>query len=145
MKLGLSATFSLGLGAPPGEMGAYACRLASLCEEAGLDSIWFADRTVYPADLAERYPDRWGPGKMDPKGQNVLEPVTTLSFVASQTSRITLGFSVLILPLRHPVLNAKMVTTLDVLSGGRVVFGAGLAGCPRSSRAWAPTTGRGGG
>ena len=130
MKLGLSATFALGLGAPPGEMGAYACRLASLCEEAGLDSIWFADRTVYPADLAERYPDRWGPGKMDPKGQNVLEPVTTLSFVASQTSRITLGFSVLILPLRHPVLNAKMVTTLDVLSGGRVVFGAGLGWMP---------------
>ena len=110
--------------------GAYACRLASLSEEAGLDSIWFADRTVYPVDLAERYPDRWGPGKMDPKGQNVLEPVTTLSFVAGQTSRITLGFSVLILPLRHPVLNAKMVTTLDVLSGGRVVFGAGLGWMP---------------
>ena len=130
MKLGLSATFALALGAPPDEKGAYACRLASLCEEAGLDSIWFADRTVYPVDLAERYPDRWGPGKMDPKGQNVLEPVTTLSFVAGQTSRITLGFSVLILPLRHPVLNAKMVTTLDVLSGGRVVFGAGLGWMP---------------
>ena len=143
MKLGLSATFALGLGAPLEEKGAYACRLASLCEEAGLDSIWFADRTVYPVDLAERYPDRWGPGKMDPQGQNVLEPVTTLSFVASQTSRITLGFSVLILPLRHPVLNAKMVTTLDVLSGGEWSSGPGWGGCPRSSRAWGRTTGRG--
>ena len=126
MKFGLSATFALALGAPPEEQGAYACRLASLCEEVGLDSIWFADRTVYPVDLAERYPDRWGPGKSDPGGQNVLEPVTALSFIAGRTQKITLGFSVLILPFRHPVLNAKMVTTLDVLSGGRVVFGGGL-------------------
>lgn len=135
MKFGMSATFSIALGAPPPEQGGQVSRLARLIEGVGLDSIWFADRTVYPADLVQRYPDRWGPGKTDPMGQDVLEPVTSLSFVAGQTRRIKLGFSVLILPFRHPVLNAKMVTTLDVLSGGRVIFGAGLGWMPEEFEA----------
>ncbi|MCH8185750.1 MAG: LLM class F420-dependent oxidoreductase [Chloroflexi bacterium] len=130
MKFGVSLTFSVALGAPLLEQGPYAERLARTAEESGLDSIWFADRTVYPADLVARYPDRWGPGRSDPRGQDVLEPVTALSFVAGMTKTLKLGFSILVLPLRHPVLNAKMITTLDVLSGGRVIFGAGVGWMP---------------
>jgi probable F420-dependent oxidoreductase len=53
-----------------------------------------------------------------------------MSFVAGSTKTLKLGFSILILPLRHPVLNAKMISTLDVLSGGRVIFGAGIGWMP---------------
>ena len=67
---------------------------------------------------------------MDPRGQDVLEPMTALSFVAGNTRTLKLGFSVQVLPFRHPVLNAKMITTLDVLSGGRVIFGVGVGWMP---------------
>ena len=46
--------------------------------------------------------------------------------MAAHTSRLTLGTSVLLLPLRNPVLVAQSVTSLDILSGGRVVLGLGL-------------------
>ena len=135
MKFGVSITFSVAMGAPVEEQGAYARRLARVAEEAGLDSVWFADRTVYPTNLPARHPERWGPGREDPEGQNVLEPVTALSFVGGATTRIRLGFSVLVLPFRHPVLNAKMITTLDVLSGGRVDFGVGVGWMPEEFEA----------
>ncbi|MDP6714990.1 MAG: LLM class F420-dependent oxidoreductase [SAR202 cluster bacterium] len=130
MKIGVSATFAVALGAAPGSEGEYLQQIARTLEESGYDSIWLADRTVYPVDLVDRYPDRWGPGQADPQGQNVIEPLTSMSFVAGSTTTLKLGFSVLILPLRHPVLNAKMISTLDVLSGGRVIFGAGIGWMP---------------
>ena len=51
MKFGVSATFAVALGAPLPEQGAYLARLARTVEEAEFDSIWLADRTVYPSDL----------------------------------------------------------------------------------------------
>ena len=130
MKIGVSATFAVALGADAGQEGEYLQQLAQVLEDCGYESIWLADRTVYPVDLVERYPDRWGPGQADPQGQNVIEPMTSMSFLAGSTKTLKLGFSVLILPLRHPVLNAKMISTLDVLSGGRVIFGAGIGWMP---------------
>ena len=130
MKFGVSITFSLGLGAPVAEQGAYTQELARVIEGSGIDSVWVADRTVYPPDLAKLHPERWGPDGEDVRGQNVLEPVTTLGFIAGGTRTVKLGFSVMVLPFRHPVLNAKMVTTLDVLSGGRVMFGVGVGWMP---------------
>src|SRR5207244_3477680 len=55
----------------------------------------------------------------------LLEPVSTLLFVAGITSRVKLGTTVLVLPMRNPVLLAKMLATLDHLSGGRLIVGAG--------------------
>ena len=130
MKIGVSATFAVALGADPGKEGEYLQQIARVLEDSGYDSIWLADRTVYPVDLMALYPDRWGPGQADPQGQNVIEPLTSMSFVAGCTKTLKLGFSVLILPLRHPVMNAKMISTLDVLSGGRVIFGAGIGWMP---------------
>ena len=135
MRFGVSITFSLGLGASTAEQGAYARQLAQVVEDSGFDSIWVADRTVYPHELAERYPDKWGPGRDDIRGQDVLEPVTTLGFIAGSTRTVRLGFAVMVLPFRHPVLNAKMVTTLDVLSGGRVMFGVGVGWMPEEFEA----------
>ena len=55
MKFGVSVTFAVALGAPLVEQGAYVERLARVIEDSGLDSIWFADCTVYPSDLVARY------------------------------------------------------------------------------------------
>src|SRR5262249_18417253 len=61
-----------------------------------------------------------------PPESNFLEPLATLSLVAGVTERVKLGTTVLVLPHRHPVLTAKAVATLDHLSGGRVILGAGV-------------------
>jgi len=60
------------------------------------------------------------------RGQAVYDPLVTLAFLAGATSRVLLGTSVYLLPLRHPLVTAKQVATLDSLSGGRVVFGVGV-------------------
>jgi probable F420-dependent oxidoreductase len=117
------------------ERGRELRRLALAAEESGFDSIWVPDRTVFPEDIAVRYPGRFGAPGSIPDSQQVLEPVTAMSFLAGSTSRIKLGFNVLVLPFRNPVLNAKMVTTLDILSGGRVIFGVGVGWMPEEFEA----------
>ncbi len=130
MKIGLSIRSAAIPGVPLGERAGHLVSLAQEAERLGFDSIWVPDRTVFPTDIATKYPARFGSGPPIPDSQQVLEPITTMSFLAGVTSRIRLGFSVVVLPFRHPVLNAKMVTTLDVLSGGRVIFGAGVGWMP---------------
>jgi probable F420-dependent oxidoreductase len=77
-------------------------------ENLGYDSLWLQERII-------------GDVKM-------LEPVTLLSYVAAITSRLKLGTSVILLPLRNPVQLAKAYATLDVMSNGRAVMGVGLGG-----------------
>ena len=64
-----------------------------------------------------------------------LEPLTALSLVAGVTDRIKLGTSVLVVPIREPVLFAKQIATLHFLSGGRFVFGAGIGWYPKEYEA----------
>ena len=94
-------------------------------ESKGYESVWVSDRTLYPSDISQRYPQQFGPGKSNPDAQNVLESLTTLSFIAGKTQTIRLGTSVLVLPFRNPLLNTKMISTLDVLSEGRLILGIG--------------------
>ena len=126
MKFGVGVTTGISPAVTSEAQADYVTRLAEVVEEAGYDSVWVSDRTVFPRDLAARYPESYGPGRSNPESQNVLEALTVLSFVAGATKRVRLGTSVLVLPFRNPVLNAKMITTLDVLSGGRVIFGVGV-------------------
>ena len=98
--------------------------VARTIEECGLDSAWVADHVVYPLQGGERYPySRKGPpfGPRD----GFLEAFTTLALVAGATSRIALGTSAVVLPMREPLLTAKTVATLDVLSGGRTILAIG--------------------
>lgn len=102
-------------------------RMAVAAEQYGFDAVWVSDRIVTPLDFSldaehaalSRLADRQD-----------ADPLISLAYVAGQTKRLKLGTSVLVLPLRNPLLTAKMVATLDVLSAGRVILGAGIGWLP---------------
>jgi len=116
-------------------------RVARRAEELGYDSLWVFDRLLYPVKPQSPYPA--GDGSLPDLYRRVLDPVETLTFVAAQTNRIALGTSVLNLPWYNPILLARRLTTLDVLSKGRLRVGVGIgwsvdeyeaAGVPWKSR-----------
>jgi probable F420-dependent oxidoreductase len=101
-------------------------RLAEKAEALGYDTVWFSDHIVIPTEVKSFYPyDPTGQMPFNPS-EPYWEPLTVMSYVAGRTSRVRLGTSVLILPYRNPVVTAKMLATLDVLSDGRVTLGAGV-------------------
>jgi probable F420-dependent oxidoreductase len=93
-------------------------RRARLAEEAGFESLWVGDHIALPGG---------GQGSAgNPPDQPRLEALATLSFLAAVTSRVRLAVGVIVLPQRQPVLLAKQVTTIDVLSRGRLILGVGV-------------------
>lgn len=101
-------------------------QIAGEVETLGYRGIFLSDHVAIPVELQSAYPYR-SDGRF-PLGPDdlILEPITTLSYLAAATESVHLGFSVLVLPYRHPVLNAKMLATLDVICGGRLIVGAGV-------------------
>jgi probable F420-dependent oxidoreductase len=99
---------------------------AQRMEQLGYDSLWVSDHVVVPHSYESRYP--YNPsGKMGAApDMPFLEPLSVLLFVAAVTERARLGTTVLVVPMRNPVLHAKVLATLDVLSGGRLILGAGV-------------------
>jgi probable F420-dependent oxidoreductase len=95
-------------------------------ERLGYDSLWASDHVIVPYTIASRYPYRDTGEFPLPPDSNFLEPLTALGMVAGVTERARLGTTVLVLPHRHPVLAAKALATLDHLSNGRVILGAGV-------------------
>ena len=98
--------------------------LAREGERLGFHSAMIADHIVFPVNSESAYPytlDRRHPG-----GGDALETFSILGVVAGATERLRLVTSVLVLPYRNPVLTAKMVASLDVLSAGRVTLGVGV-------------------
>ena len=99
-------------------------RTAQLAEALGYESLWVAERVLYPLQPQTPYiatPD----GSLPEVYQHVYTPLETLTYVAAQTSRIAIGTSVLVMPYHNPVLVARQLTTLDVFSGGRLRVGLG--------------------
>ena len=103
-------------------------RVAKRAEDLGFDSLWVLDRILWPVDPRAPYPI--GDGSLPLQYKNVLDPVETLTFAAAQTSRIALATGVLNLPWYNPVLLARRLTTLDVLSRGRLRVGFGIGWSP---------------
>ncbi len=100
--------------------------LAGVCESNGFHVLWLSDHVVLPTIQESEYPYSLD-GKFPNKScEPYLEPIVTMSYLAAATSAIRLGFSVLVLPMRDPVLHAKLLATMDFLSGGRTVLGIGL-------------------
>jgi probable F420-dependent oxidoreductase len=100
--------------------------LRTFCREAegrGMASLWVSDHVVFPRTASGRYPGGRFP---HPPDTPYLEPVAVLAAAAVVTDRARLGSSVFILGHRHPVVMAKMLTTIDTLSGGRLICGVGV-------------------
>ncbi|MEU8545017.1 LLM class F420-dependent oxidoreductase [Streptomyces sp. NPDC048717] len=101
-------------------------RYARTAEELGYDSLWTGDRVLAPRTPSAPYPG----GEMPRAFENHMDPLTSLSFVAAHTSRVRLGTSTLNGPWQAPILLARSLTTLDLLSGGRLDVGFGLGWMP---------------
>jgi probable F420-dependent oxidoreductase len=101
-------------------------RTAQRAEELGYTSVWAADRIVIPWKIDTPYAYSYSTAFIVPPEKPFLEPLTVLAFLAGQTQTVRLGVSVLVLPYRHPVYWAKIASTIDVLSHGRLVLGVGV-------------------
>jgi probable F420-dependent oxidoreductase len=103
---------------------------AERLDAAGVDRLVVSDHVVFGEDLGAYGDPAVGgtTGGRQPTGPDGewLEPLTVLSFVAARTSQIRLGTNILLAALRRPVVLAKTLATLDVLSGGRVDLGVGV-------------------
>src|SRR5215470_15955526 len=92
--------------------------LAELAEQYGVESVWASEHSV----LAD---PRQPPSPMDP-GDPILDPVASLAYLAGRTRSVRLGTGVIVLPFRNPLILAKELATVDVLSEGRLIFGIGV-------------------
>lgn len=113
MKLGLYG-INVGVCADPET----AIAVAQAAEDAGFESVWTAEHVVLP--------DPQVPPSPSAPDNPLLDPVVALSFVAAQTETLRLGTGIIILPQRNPVILAKELASLDVLSQGRLIFGLGV-------------------
>jgi probable F420-dependent oxidoreductase len=93
-------------------------------ETLGFHSVMIADHVVFPTAITSKYP--YTVSGVFPGGGDALDQLTLMAFVAGRTRRLRLVSSVMILPYRNPVLTAKMLATIDVLSRGRVTVGVGV-------------------
>lgn len=93
---------------------------AKKVEELDFDSIWVIEHLLVAPAI---YGVSW------------LEPLTTLAYVAAVTERVKIGTGILVLPLRHPVMLAKEIATMDYLTGGRFILGVGPGWDPREFEA----------
>jgi probable F420-dependent oxidoreductase len=117
-------------------------RVAEVAEAATVfEALWVGDHVVLPERTVSFHPYSGGTadhlvepmefhqasGRMDLRPTDpVYDPLVVLSALGAVTRRIRLGVGVLIIPYRNPVLTAKMLATLDVMTGGRVIMGAGV-------------------
>ncbi len=116
MKLGISIT-NFSWPGPASEIGDRVGHIAQLADQAGADSLWTMDH-FFQIRLSGQPPEA-----------PMLEAYATLAFIAGITRRSRLGVTVTSVAYRHPGVLIKTVTTLDVLTGGRVTLGVG-AGAP---------------
>jgi probable F420-dependent oxidoreductase len=93
-------------------------RIATSAEELGYESLWVGEHVVAPSP-------RVPPSPIDPT-HPMLDPMVALAFIAAVTKRVKIATGIVILPQRNPLVLAKQVASLDVLSGGRLLLGLGV-------------------
>jgi probable F420-dependent oxidoreductase len=100
-------------------------KVAQRAEALGYSSLWTIERLLYPVNPQRPYPGT-PDGHLPEIYKHVLDPLDALTYVAALTKRIRLGTSVLDMPYHNPVVLARRLTTIDVLSNGRLSVGLGL-------------------
>lgn len=93
----------------------------ALAEELGFESVWVNDHIVFPGNLARLY------------GNQFLDPLALLPYLAACSERLLLGTTILVVPYRAPIPTAKVLATIDRLSGGRLLVGVGAGHEPEES------------
>lgn len=102
-------------------------KLGVLCEKLGYDSVWGNDHITTQKYVSELFPGT---------PPAFYEPLITLTAIGAATTKLRLGTSLLVLPMRDPVYLAKQVTTMDQLTNGRFVLGIGLGAYREEFAAW---------
>lgn len=113
MKFGLFGINIGGCAAPETVAG-----VARAAEEAGFESVWTGEHVVLP--------DPRKPPSPLPPEMPIIDPAIALTFIAAKTKAIRLGTGIIILPQRNPLVLAKALASVDVASGGRLIFGVGI-------------------
>jgi len=103
---------------------------ARQAERLDFDSVWAAERVVNPWEMKTRYPYNEADTWFVPPESPFLETLTALTFLAGVTERVALGASVIVLPYRHPLYTARVATSIDTLSKGRLILGVGIGWMP---------------
>src|SRR5208337_1451492 len=95
-------------------------------EELGYESLWIPEHIILPVRYKSPYPYS-SSGRMPAPPETPLhDPMLVLAYAAALTSKIRLATGIFVLPIRNPFATAKAVASLDVLSGGRFIFGVGI-------------------
>jgi probable F420-dependent oxidoreductase len=122
VKLGFAVPVSGSWATPQNQV-----EVALLAEQLGYSSLWTFQRLLYPAQPgAEPWPVVY---------RSVVDPLITLAFLAGQTSHIRLGAAIVNAPFYSPIVLAKSLATLDLLSDGRLDAGLGLGWAPEEFQA----------
>ena len=87
---------------------------ARMAEDLGFDSVWIPDHAIVPRAVEARY------------GPVYYDAIAVLGYLAGITNRVRLGTTVLVIPYRHPIVLAKELASIDQLSEGRLILGAGV-------------------
>jgi probable F420-dependent oxidoreductase len=114
MKFGV-AIFPTESVQPPSE-------IARMAEERGFECLLFPEHTHIPASRESPYP---GGGELPPWYSRTFDPFVALSAAAAATERLLIGTGICLVIERDPIVTAKEVASVDVLSGGRFLFGVG--------------------
>jgi probable F420-dependent oxidoreductase len=133
MKFGVTIRNLGGYGASGGIQSCL--DVAERAEELGYDSVWLADHVVLPEQVETPYPYN-ASGRFGLTWQTeIYDPLVLLSALAQLTNRVEIGTAVVVVPYRHALMTAKMLSTADRLSNGRIILGAGAGWLQEEFRA----------
>lgn len=107
--------FPTDYGIQPGELG-------RALEERGFESLFVCEHTHIPTSRRSPFP---GGGELPKRYSHTHDPFVALSFAAAATTKLRLGTGICLIPQRDPIVTAKSIASLDMLSGGRFELGAG--------------------
>ena len=124
MKVGVTTGNFGTFGEDPGVDGCLA--VAEEAERLGYDSVWVHDHVIMPSGVRSRY--LYNDTGVSPfrTEQFIYDPIVVMAAIGARTSRVGIGTSVLVMPYRNPIVLAKMLSTIDRVSNGRVILGIGV-------------------
>ena len=108
----------------PTDLSIDAVELAREAEARGLDSVWFPEHTHIP--VSRRTPPPTGDAELPDQYRRCLDPLVALGAAAGATRTLRLGTGIALVAQREPIVTAKAVASLDLVSGGRVTLGIGF-------------------